>query len=154
MGFSYNHLSHQTHLPDYQSLSLYGPIKLKLTYSYPKQAFIKASFLKPDCCETAAKGQKRGPWSLLLYCASDSTDKIQPLPRGSEHMDPQQRDESILTLYNSSMSAQSEENCAQKRLLCFFIPQYPSPLRSTAQSQSWKQPSSVHAFHHLTTTAS
>ena len=111
------------------------------------------------------KGKKWGPGlSSCIYVSGEGpgrslaggTDKIHLSEGTKTDGSTQQRDESTPMSYNSSTSAliKSEGQCTQKKLLCFFIPQYPSLLHSTSQPQSWKQPSTVHTLHHLTTTAS
>lgn len=101
------------------------------------------------------RGKKRGLSLSSCAHASGGTDKILPPRRAPEHMDPHGRGMNPLPCPTTVQHQhRSEEKCIQKRLLCFFIPQYPSLLHFIAQSQSWKQPSAVHALHHLTTTAS
>lgn len=99
-----------------------------------------------SCTCVSGQGSGRSP--------PGGTDKIHPSKGTRTDGSTEQREESIPMSYNSSTSApkKSEGKCTWKRLLCFFIPQYPSLLHSTSQPQSWNLPSTVHTLHHLTTT--
>lgn len=101
-----------------------------------------------SCTYASVEGPDRSP--------AGGIDKIHPSKGTTTDGSTQQMDESTPMSYNSSTPAliKSEGKCTRKRLLCFFIPQYPSLLHSTSQPQSWKQPSIVHTLHRLTTTAS